>query len=182
MRIKRLCYPIRVLGPGQRLGIWVTGCSRGCPGCMSPELQDPAAGRDMECEQILAAAKKIPGPVDGVTISGGEPFDQPQQLYRLVKLLRAEVTEDILVYTGYTLEQLRARSCPDTNGVLEEIAALVDGAYVENLDDGVGLRGSSNQKIYAFRQQERYAYMEHCKRELQVFNYNNAATLMVGLL
>ena len=118
----------------------------------------------MDCDQILAAAKKIPGPVDGVTISGGEPFDQPQQLNRLVTLLHAELTEDILVYTGYTLEQLQLRNCPDTNGVLDKIAVLIDGAYVEELDDGVGLRGSSNQKIHAFRQPERYAYMEHCKR------------------
>lgn len=182
MRIKRICYPIRVLGPGERLGIWVTGCKRNCPGCMTPELQDQNAGREMDCSHILNAAKKVPGPVDGVTISGGEPFDQPEQLHQLVMLLRKELTEDILIYTGYTLEQLQARGCPFTDGVLASIAALIDGAYVEALDDGVGLRGSSNQKIHAFRQPQRYAYMENCKRELQVFNYNNAASLIVGLL
>ena len=182
MRIKRLCYPIRVLGPGERLGIWVTGCRRNCPGCMTPELQDPNAGKEMDCADILAAAKKITGPVDGVTISGGEPFDQPEQLHRLVTLLRQQLTEDILIYTGYTLEQLRERGCPDTDGVLASIAVLIDGAYVEKLDDGRGLRGSSNQRIHAFRQPQRYAYMENCKRELQVFNYNNAASLIVGLL
>lgn len=181
MRIKRLCYPIRVLGPGERLGIWVTGCGRNCPGCMTPELRDYKAGREMACEAILEAAKKIPGPVDGVTISGGEPFDQPEELCRLVTLLQA-LTEDILIYTGYTLEELRQRSCPHTNGVLERIAVLIDGAYVEALDDKKGLRGSSNQRIHAFRQPEKYAYMEDCKRELQVFNYKNANSLIVGLL
>ena len=182
MRIKRICYPIRVLGPGERVGIWVTGCKRNCPGCMTPELRDPHTGREMTCEEILAAAKRIPGPVDGVTVSGGEPFDQPEQLYRLVTLLRQELTEDILIYTGYTLEELQARNCPDTDGVLHTIAVLIDGAYVEALDDGKGLRGSSNQQIHAFRQPQRYAYMEDCKRELQVFNYDHAASLMVGLL
>ena len=182
MRIKRLCYPVRVLGPGERLGIWVTGCKRNCLGCMTPELRDYKAGRDMACEDILAATKKVPGPVDGVTISGGEPFDQPEELCRLVTLLRQQLTEDILIYTGYTLEQLQARGCPATDGVLRQIAVLIDGAYVEALDDKKGLRGSSNQRIHAFREPEKYAYMEDCKRELQVFNYKNATSLIVGLL
>ena len=91
-----MCYPVRVLGPGERLGIWVTGCKRNCPGCMTPELQDETAGREMDCQAMVEAAKKAPGPVDGVTISGGEPFDQPQQLYRLVTLLKQEITEEKL--------------------------------------------------------------------------------------
>lgn len=177
-----MCYPVRVLGPGERLGIWVTGCKRNCPGCMTPELQDEAAGQEMDCLAMVEAAKKTPGPVDGVTISGGEPFDQPQQLHRLVTLLKQELTEDIIIYTGYTLSQLRGRHCPETDGVLESIAVLIDGAYVQEMDDGVGLRGSSNQCIHAFRQPERYAYMKNCRRELQVFNYKNAASLIVGLL
>lgn len=181
MRIKRVCYPVRVLGPGQRLGIWVTGCSRYCPGCMTPELQDTAAGKEISAEELVRAAKAISGPIDGVTVSGGEPFDQPDELHQLVSLLRQELTDDILVYTGYTLQQLRARGCTDTDAVLDAIAVLIDGAYVEDQDDGIGLRGSANQKVIAFRHPERYAYMENCKRELQVFNYNTAS-LIVGLL
>lgn len=182
MRIKRMCYPVRVLGPGERVGIWVTGCQRRCVGCMTPELQDPSAGRQIDCAQLVKAAQKAPGPVDGVTISGGEPFDQPEQLNRLVSLLCRELTDDIIVYTGYTLEQLRERHCPDTDGVLDTIAVLIDGAYVQELDDGIGLRGSANQRIHTFRQPTRYAYMKDCKRELQVFYYQNAANLIVGLL
>lgn len=182
MRIKRVCYPVRVLGPGNRVGIWVTGCSHGCPGCMSGELQDYTAGRQMDPRQLAEAVRSVPGPIDGVTISGGEPFDQAPQLRRLVELLREQVTEDIIIYTGYTLQQLRDRGCPDIDGVLSAIAVLIDGRYVERLDDGKGLRGSSNQCIHAFRQPERYAYMASCKRELQVFNYKNSASLIVGLL
>ncbi len=182
MRIRRFCYPIRVLGPGERLGIWVTGCSFHCPGCMSPELQDPAAGREISCEELIAAAKKAPGPIDGVTISGGEPFDQPEQLHLVVDELCRQITTDIIIYSGYTLAQLRARNCPDTDAVLNSIALLIDGRYMEDLDDGIGLRGSSNQHLHIFRNPERYAYMADCKRELQIFNYNNAASLMVGLL
>jgi len=182
MRIKRVGYPVRVLGPGERLGIWVTGCKRQCPGCMTPELQDFAAGREMDVQQLMEAIRKVPGPVEGVTISGGEPFDQPGQLSLLVTLLQRELTDDIIIYTGYTMEQLQARKCPDTDAVLGIIAVLIDGAYVQSLDDGVGLRGSSNQRIHIFRQPQRYAYMESCKRQLQVFNYNHSASLLIGLL
>ena len=180
MRIKHICYPVRVLGPGERVGIWVTGCSHNCPGCMSPELQAYESGNQLEPERIVELIQKVR--IDGVTISGGEPFDQPRQLHRLVKLLCEQVTDDIVIYTGYTLQQLRQRQCPDTDGVLAAIAVLIDGRYVEQLDDGKGLRGSSNQCIHIFRRQERYAYMNDCKRQLQVFNYKNAASLMVGLL
>lgn len=182
MRIKRVCYPVRVLGPGERLGIWVTGCSFHCPGCMSPELQDYTAGNELDVQQLVEAAKMAPGPIDGVTISGGEPFDQPEELRKLVTLLHRQITEDIIIYTGYTLQQLKDRACPDTNAVLAAIAVLIDGRYQEQNDDGKGLRGSSNQCIHVFRNPRRYAYMADCKRSLQVFNYENAASLMVGLL
>lgn len=182
MRIKRICYPVRVLGPGTRVGIWVTGCSFGCPGCMSPELQDYHAGNEMDIPTILEMIGKIPGPVEGVTISGGEPFEQTVQLHRLVTGLRQQFTEDIIIYTGYTLQQLKARKCPDTDGVLGQIAVLIDGTYRESKDDGKGLRGSSNQCIHIFREPSRYAYMKDCKRQLQVFHYDQASTFMVGLL
>jgi len=182
MRIRHVCYPVRVLGPGERLGIWVSGCSFRCPGCMTPELRDPMSGSELEPERLVQVAQQMAGKIDGITISGGEPFDQPGELSLLVKLLCSRVSEDIIVYSGYTLEQLRSRNCPDTEKVLSSIAVLIDGQYVQEQNDGVGLRGSSNQRIHMFRQPERYRYMLDCKRQLQVFNYSQAASLMVGLL
>lgn len=182
MKIKHVCYPVRVLGPGERVGIWVTGCSFGCPGCMTPELQNPSAGSEMSPAHIVQVIRQMAGRVDGITISGGEPFDQVQGLHELVELLHGQVTDDIIIYSGYTLHQLRQRGCMDTDAVLDIIAVLVDGRYVEEKDDGVGLRGSSNQCIHIFRQTERYSYMIDCKRQLQVFNYKDSSSLMVGLL
>ena len=182
MRIRHVCYPVRVLGPGDRVGIWVTGCGFGCPGCMSPELQDPMSGRELAPERIVQVIEEMAARPDGITISGGEPFDQSQALRRLVELLCDRVTGDIILYTGYTLQQLRSRNCPDTDAVLAAIAVLIDGRYVQELDDGIGLRGSANQCVHIFRQPERYRYMQDCRRELQVFNYANASSLMVGLL
>ncbi len=182
MRIKRICYPVEVLGPGKRVGIWVTGCKKNCPGCMSPDLRNPAGGQTAAPEQIVQAIRRIRGPVDGVTVSGGEPFDQAQALRDTVRLLCEQVTDDVIVYTGYTLEELRARGDPATDETLSLIAVLVDGPYVDALNDSRGLRGSANQKIHMFRNPERYRYMEDCERKLQVFDYDKGFTLMIGIM
>lgn len=182
MRIKRICYPVKVLGPGKRAGIWVTGCSFGCKGCMSPELQSKTAGNEMSCEKIISALHKIKGPVEGFTLSGGEPFDQAEELSALVSLLKEEFNDDIIIYTGYTLEELQERNCSFTDSVLDTAAVIIDGRYVDSLNDGKGLRGSSNQRIHIFRNKEKYEYMKSSKRELQVFNYLDSSNLIVGLL
>lgn len=182
MRIKRICYPVTTLGPGNRVGIWVSGCSLSCKGCMSPELQDPLAGKEISCEQILRSISNVKGAVDGFTISGGEPFDQAQQLHTLVSSLRELGQDDIIIYSGYTLAQLRQRGCEYTTKILDGISVLIDGRYIDEFNDGVGLRGSLNQQIHIFRNREKYEYMFACKREVQVFNYGLAASVLVGLL
>ncbi len=182
MRIKRICYPVKVLGPGKRVGIWVTGCDFNCEGCMSPELRSKKAGNELECGKIISAINGVKGSIDGFTISGGEPFDQAEELSTLVSLMKKEFTDDIIIYTGYTLEELKKRGCPYTDSVIENAAVIIDGRYVENLNDGKGLRGSSNQRVHIFRNTERYEYMKDCKRELQVFNYLDSSSLIVGLL
>ena len=149
---------------------------------MSPELRDKSAGNEVECEKIISAIGAIKGSVDGFTVSGGEPFDQAEQLSRLVELLSEEYTDDIIIYTGYTLEELEKRQCPHTRNIINKVAVIVDGRYTESLNDGKGLRGSSNQRIHIFRSKERYEYMNTCERELQVFNYRDSSSLIVGLL
>jgi anaerobic ribonucleoside-triphosphate reductase activating protein len=180
MQIKRICYPIRVLGPGERVGIWVCGCNFKCPGCMSPELQSFSAGNSISVENIVCVLEKLPHKIEGITISGGEPFEQAEELARLVKVLSEKFTDDIIIYTGYTLEELEKKQhCKD---VLKHIAVLVDGRYVDGLNTGKGLAGSENQKIIAFRNPQRYAYMKDCNRELQMLNYGDTSSLVVGLL
>jgi len=85
-----------------------------------------------------------------VTISGGEPFAQPKALAALVTELRdTDPTIHVIVYTGYTVEQLldRGRHTPEIRETLDEAGVLVDGPYVPELDhDGMQWRGSSNQR------------------------------------
>ena len=178
MYIKRICYPVRTLGPGARIGIWTTGCARNCPGCISPELQDLRAGRDIPVERILTMMRRVNGEISGVTISGGEPFDQPEELCALVCAVESEFTRDLIVYTGYRLEELRERRDPAVDRTLEHISVLIDGPYVDALNDGIGLRGSSNQRIHVFRDAERYRGMETAPRKVQSFSYDGQIVLV----
>ena len=180
MQIKRICYPVNVLGPGKRVGIWLCGCRFNCPGCMTPELQDFSAGNKISVKEIIDVIKKIPHKIDGFTISGGEPFEQAQELNELVEALVQHFTDDIIVYSGYYYDELKQNDV--CKKVLENIAVLIDGRYIDEENDGKGLKGSKNQNIIIFKNPERYSYMQECERELQILNYRENSSLVIGLL
>lgn len=175
MRVRYVCYPVRTLGPGERLGIWVSGCSRGCSGCMSPELQTPLPSDEVAVGGLLDALRRQRRRYDGATISGGEPFDQPGELAALIRGLRG-LTGHVLVYTGYREEELLAD--PARAAALEGVDVLIDGAYEQDLDDGRGLRGSSNQRVIRYAPDD-FDY-EGAARATQTFLCGGTA-FMVGL-
>lgn len=182
MRIKRICFPVKVLGPGNRIGIWTTGCNFHCNNCMSPELQSFDAGNEIDVQEIMATIRKINVPIDGFTISGGEPFEQPEELEQLVKLINHEYTNDIIIYSGYTIDELIQKRNVLIKNTLDNISVLIDGRYIEELNDGIGLRGSSNQSIHIFRNQDKYECLKNARRELQSFNYLDCEDIVIGLL
>lgn len=134
-----------VLGPGERAVVWVQGCTLRCPGCMVPETWSPAGGRLIEAtelaREILAA-----GSADGVTVSGGEPMQQPAAVAEFLAEVRA-AGRDVWLYTGYTLEELLAREDPDVDKVLSLVDVLVDGRYERAHPETRGYRGSANQRL-----------------------------------
>ena len=147
MRIERAVNYIRTLGPGLRLCIWVNGCSRGCPGCVSQRLQQPDESTDVDIYEYFVGYNL--DRIDGVTISGGEPFEQPEELNKLVDYLIKRGMRDILVYTGYTLSELKSQKNNCIDLVLGKISVLIDGPYIIERDMGKGnLRGSDNQCIH----------------------------------
>jgi anaerobic ribonucleoside-triphosphate reductase activating protein len=105
---------------------------------------------------VLKMIRMIAGenPVDGFTLTGGDPFLQPEALEELLDPLR-EISEDILVYTGYLAEDLKKRY-PE---LLARIAVLIDGPYMEERNHALPLIGSDNQRILFLREEyrERYA-------------------------
>lgn len=156
MYIARLLFPVKVLGPGNRIGIWMSGCGHKCAGCSNPELWEQREQQRITLENL----KKMVDPifenyeVDGVTLTGGDPFFQAGDLEELLAYLSVK-TRDILVYTGYEFEQIRQRH----SNLLQYISVIVDGKYIEELNHGTALRGSDNQKIIFLDEsyRERYA-------------------------
>ena len=86
--VSRLHFPVTTLGPGRRAAIWLQGCSIHCPGCVSRDTWAPAAS----LTEVAAVADWIEDQADdgltGITVSGGEPLDQPEQLAALLTDLR----------------------------------------------------------------------------------------------
>jgi anaerobic ribonucleoside-triphosphate reductase activating protein len=117
---------------------------------------------------------------DGITVSGGEPFLQAEALAEMLRIVRGKRDMGVIVYTGYTLEELAA--VPHADELLAQTDLLVDGPYVQELDDGKSLRGSSNQRVHLLT--PRYAEHLHLYgaegREAQVF-YHGAKTHRVGI-
>lgn len=135
------------LGPGIRFILWTQGCARCCKGCMTPMSQDRDSGRIISVFDLADII--IQSGRDGLTISGGEPFLQAQALYELVNLIRAKRDIGIIVYTGYTLDEILQSKDLYMCRFLEQIDLLIDGPYIEELNDGMNLRGSSNQRAIA---------------------------------
>lgn len=82
---------------------------------------------------------------EGLTISGGEPFLQAPALAELIRLVRKQQDMGVIVYTGYRYEELPAM--PGGGDLLAQIDLLIDGEYIQALDDHRGLRGSANQRV-----------------------------------
>jgi anaerobic ribonucleoside-triphosphate reductase activating protein len=136
------------LGPGNRAGIWVQGCPFNCKGCIAPEWTLP--GGQEWLPSSLAEKILDQNDLDGVTISGGEPMQQSKGLIELIRILRkVKPNLNVICFSGYRHKELVIRPpTPDVPDFLKEIDLLIDGPYIESLNDGVGLRGSQNQELH----------------------------------
>ncbi len=147
-KLNRLQYPVYNLGPGRRLALWVQGCSLKCKGCVNPELWPKSKGSKINLEQLAAEILKISPNCEGITITGGEPFEQYPQLIAFCSYLKLKSNINILVFSGYTIDQL-LKYFPDKL-FLNCINHLVDGPYLHDMNVKNSLRGSSNQNFYTF--------------------------------
>lgn len=134
---------VSVLGPGDRFVIWVQGCNRNCPGCIAESSH--AAGDGFRMTPAALALEILLSGAEGITISGGEPFLQAEALADTVVRVRRKKDLGVIVYTGYLYEELS--SVPGADRLLAVTDLLIDGPYVRELDDGLSLRGSSNQRV-----------------------------------
>jgi len=155
LTVHSLAHPVTALGPGRRVVLWVAGCAKHCEDCMSPEMQDSEAGKVIPVATLLNRLLELDPRLDGLTLSGGEPFDQPAALAALLRALRLERPQwNVLIYSGYTLNEI----CSDMTGraeVLNHVDVLIDGRYRKDVPPHQPLVGSGNQCIHYLTQRGR---------------------------
>lgn len=134
-------------GPGIRSTIFVTGCTHNCKNCFNKEYQDFDYGdvwTSKETKEVVDYLKL--NEVNGLTVLGGEPFQNEKDLYKIIKEIQKEISKDIWIFSGYTFDQI----IEDENKkkLLELCDVLVDGPFIEDLKNlKLKFRGSSNQRI-----------------------------------
>lgn len=183
--INSISYPVSNLGPGKRVVLWVEGCSLGCKGCMAVSMQERKEPSKKSVAELFSTIKEASQGLDGITISGGEPFEQAESLYKLLQLIRKETHLDIMVYSGYTIEELRRQGKVAEN-LLSVIDILIDGRFEEKNTNRKLWRGSDNQRFHILSERaKRYSHYADAeyngKRELSMEMMGDHTFKIIGI-
>ena len=136
----------RANGPGVRAAVWVQGCSLRCPGCSNPDTHPFVGGELMSVDDLFGRIVAPGDAIEGVTISGGEPLQQRRPLLALLRRVRQETSLSVLVFTGYTWEEVQ--QMPGAGALLACVDVLVAGRYDASQHLARDLRGSANQTVH----------------------------------
>jgi anaerobic ribonucleoside-triphosphate reductase activating protein len=149
-------------GPGRRFAVWLQGCPLRCPGCCNPQMLPFEGGEEILVssliDQALTAAERLG--IEGITLLGGEPTAQAGGAVELSREVRSAGLS-VMVFSGFTLEELRESGDPSVLELLAQTDLLVDGPYRK--EEPESLRrwiGSSNQRVHALT--DRYRLDDPC--------------------
>jgi anaerobic ribonucleoside-triphosphate reductase activating protein len=176
LNINSLLPESEVNGPGRRFVIWTQGCLKRCPGCFNPLMQNLTDGYTISVDTIY---KKIVSNnrIEGISISGGEPFLQSFEILELLKRLKSESKMSVLIYTGMTIDEINI----DNN--LKKIRDLTDvliaGPYIHELKNSGSLLASSNQVIHLIT--DRYSIEDFNLPESEIIITPDGKTLITGI-
>ncbi|HIW31682.1 MAG TPA: radical SAM protein [Candidatus Paenibacillus intestinavium] len=161
-----------VNGPGNRAMIHFQGCTLACPGCFNTATHPKEAGEEVTVNELI---DRIPATADGITISGGEPFMQPEDLYHLVTELRSKF-DSIVVFSGFYLHEIK--NIRNGNDIINMIDVLIDGRFEKDKLADNGLRGSDNQTIHLLS--DRHTYDDFAQRNVEITINNIGELSMTG--
>lgn len=146
LNVASLAAHTRALGPGTRAAVWVQGCPLKCPGCVAPEWIPFVPAMTLTPQEILDRLDL--DAISGLTFSGGEPMEQAAGLAALARLARLKKDLDLICFSGYRYERLMKNPPnPGVAALLEEVDVLIDGPFIQSLNNSRGLRGSTNQRV-----------------------------------
>ena len=140
-------------GIGLRYSLYFSGCTHKCKGCHNEYSWNPENGDMITYELLEKIAKEINENtmLDGITVSGGDPLFNPEDMEKVLKFLKEKTGKNIWMYTGYTLEEIRKDE--RKNKCLEYVDVLVDGPFIKQLyTPDLRFKGSSNQRIIKKRE------------------------------
>jgi anaerobic ribonucleoside-triphosphate reductase activating protein len=156
VQVARIVSRTDAEGPGLRTAVWVQGCTVRCPGCFNPDLWSRSGGSATTVDALVALVAGAG--VEGVTLLGGEPFDQAASLARVAAGVKAAGLS-VMTFTGYTWDQLQQAiqaGRDDVSALIEGTDLLVDGPFLaDRLDRDRPWVGSTNQQYRALT--DRYA-------------------------
>ena len=169
LRVAQVLSPITTLGPGRRVGVWVQGCPLACAGCMSRHTWDPTGGQDVSIARLAELWRRgLDDGCDGLTVSGGEPLEQPRALAALlgaadrVRRDAGRAEADLLVYTGWEDTEIAAST--EARAALGLADAVITGRYRAGEPTQLVWRGSANQRLVPRTALGRRRYAPHLRR------------------
>jgi anaerobic ribonucleoside-triphosphate reductase activating protein len=149
-------------GPGRRFALWLQGCPLRCPGCCNPEMLPFEGGTTMQVDEVLWAieASQSEHQIEGITLLGGEPFAHAESASMLSAAVQARGLT-VMVFSGFTLQELGNRAEPHVDQLLACTDILVDGPFQKDQPD-TSRRwiGSANQQIHFLS--DRYCQGDEC--------------------
>lgn len=147
---------------------------------MTPDSRPLDLGYLTDVDSLVDKIKKS-GRTE-LTISGGEPFLQAAALAELIKKLRKTIDLGVIIYTGNTIEEIKSNTEPSYKELLSQCDMIIDGEYIDALNDGKNLRGSSNQRaILLTKRYEDFAKEFGTKSAEVEFFYQEDKISMIGI-
>lgn len=180
LNIASYYHPVSTLGPGKRFVLWVQGCPFNCMGCISPDYIPFNENNRISVKKLATHISEIDG-IEGLTLSGGEPFAQAKSLALLIELLMELKPElNFICFTGYSFHSLKSKV---HKSLLNLLDLVITELFIEELNSENGLRGSDNQK-FIFLTDKLIDYrdeIENGKKETETFIFKNNI-VQVGIM
>jgi anaerobic ribonucleoside-triphosphate reductase activating protein len=163
LSVAQIVPATRAEGPGVRFALWFQGCPLRCPGCCNPEMLPFEGGTPTSVAEVLRQLDAArPEGVEGVSLLGGEPLAHAAGGAVFAREVRRRGLT-VMIYSGFTLEEARAKGDPHIDELLSLTDILVDGPYVREMPDNERRWiGSTNQRIHFLT--ERYAFDEQWRK------------------
>jgi anaerobic ribonucleoside-triphosphate reductase activating protein len=164
MQIAQVVPCTEAEGPGRRFAVWFQGCPLRCPGCCNPEFLPFKGGQTKTLDDMAAwisESQKV-SEIEGITLLGGEPFAHAVAGAALARISR-QLGLSVMVFSGFTIEELQNRPEPEVSELLLITDILVDGPYDrEKPDTDRRWIGSTNQRIHFLT--DRYSFDDQWRK------------------